>query len=65
MGPGHYPSETFYSINKKYLDKNYVSSNVFMSETERQPFGAFDKRLGPSCIVPFLPPRKKDSHLNL
>lgn len=65
LGPGHYPSDLFYSVEQKYGEKNYVSSAMFMSETERQPFANFDKRAGPNCIVPYLPARKKDTHLNL
>jgi len=42
-----------------------VSSHVFMSETERQPYHGFEKKMGPNCIVPFVPPVRKDVHLNL
>jgi hypothetical protein len=38
LGPGHYPANQFHSIEQKYAEKNYVSSHVFMSETERQPY---------------------------
>ena len=65
LGPGHYPSDQFYSIEQKHGDKNYVSGAMFMSESERQPFANFDKRFGPNCIVAHLPARKKDTHLNV
>jgi hypothetical protein len=35
-----------------------------MSETERKPYN-IENRLGPSYIVPFLPPPKKSMHLNI
>ena len=36
-----------------------------MNEEERKPFQNYDKRIGPNLIVPYLPPTKKNTHLNL
>ncbi|CAD8065671.1 unnamed protein product [Paramecium primaurelia] len=63
IGPGSYqlPSK-FDEIAK---DKLLVSGNVFMSESLRQPYGDFEKKLGPNPKSPYILPKKKNFHFNL
>ena len=63
LGPGYYPIPP--GMARSEAERNEVSGCVFMSETNRTPFGEIGKRMGPNQNVPYKIPVKKSFLLNL